>query len=297
MSQIGEQAPGQSIQAPPQRLEPRRIIGPQRAHHHHPTTLQRLLRTRRAAVHRNAPLPGSWRRGDAPAGTPGGRVTVPARSRRVLRGTASHAVTAYLTCTGRVSRAAAGQPPPPGTGQHPCSQSARSRAAPGTRGRSGWVGNPLPGEGVPADGAGTAGRAARRGRGSGRPPVTAVARKRRRHDLRNRRLSLSAAYRCQPQPSPGRRRREAGSSPPAGCRRQQQGEADGRRSAEGLGIPALARGPWACTPGTGASATGQRAARAVVTRRDLRLWASRPWRLDKEESVTRRDLRLWASRP
>ena len=55
--------------------------------------------------------------------------------------------------------------------------------------------------------------------------------------------------------------------------------------AEGLGIPALARSPWACTPGTGASATGQRAARAVVTRRDLRLWASRPSRLDKEESV------------
>ena len=55
--------------------------------------------------------------------------------------------------------------------------------------------------------------------------------------------------------------------------------------AEGPGIPALARGPWACTPGTGASRTGQRAARAVVTRRDLRLWASRPWRLDKEESV------------
>ena len=27
-------------------------------------------------------------------------------------------------------------------------------------------------------------------------------------------------------------------------------------SAEGIGIPALARGPWACTPGTGASATG-----------------------------------------
>ena len=71
MSQIGEPAPGQSIQAPPQHLEPRRIIGPQRAHHHHPAITQRLLRTRRAAGRRHAPLPGFWRRGDAPAGRRG----------------------------------------------------------------------------------------------------------------------------------------------------------------------------------------------------------------------------------
>ncbi len=196
VSQIGAPAPGQSIQAPPQRLEPRRIIGPQRAHHHHPAITQRLLRTRRAAGRRHAPIPGFWRRGDAPAGTPGGGV--PSGAGLLTpgpAGTTSHAVTAYLACRrpgppccGRAATAAR-------TGQHPCSRSARSRAAPGTRGRSGWDRCPLPGGGVLADGTGTTGSAARRGRGSGRPPVTAVARKRRRHDLRNPRLSLSAAYR------------------------------------------------------------------------------------------------------
>jgi hypothetical protein len=44
MSKAGEPAPGRSIQAPPHRRYPGRIIGPQRAHRHDPTIAQRLLR-------------------------------------------------------------------------------------------------------------------------------------------------------------------------------------------------------------------------------------------------------------
>jgi len=66
MSQVGEPAPGRSIQAPPQRRYPGRIISPQRAHRHDPAITQRLfrlLRTRRAVGGRHVPASGFGRYG------------------------------------------------------------------------------------------------------------------------------------------------------------------------------------------------------------------------------------------
>ena len=91
--------------------------------------------------------------GQAPAGrrrTTGpaaGSGQVPACSRRVLRGPRHMPWPHTSRAANRVRRAATGQPPPPGGGQHPCSQSARSPAAPGTRGRSGWDRVTVPGGG------------------------------------------------------------------------------------------------------------------------------------------------------
>ena len=119
MSQIGEPAAGRSIQAPPQRLDPRRIIGPQRAHHHHPAITQRLLRTRRAADSRHAPLPGSWQRGDdsVTAVLPGGSAVV----RRAATAARHRSASTCPVCPSRRVHAPApngqdapGKLPPPG---------------------------------------------------------------------------------------------------------------------------------------------------------------------------------------